>query len=57
MAPTSRMMPISLRRANMPIRNVFAINATADASMIAAIDRIPIESTRVMATSLDSRSR
>ena len=44
-APTSRMMPISLRRANIPMRSVFAINATAEASMIAAIDRTPIEST------------
>ena len=56
-APTRRMMPISLRRANIPMRSVFAINATAEASMIAAIDRIPIDRTRVIATSRESRSR
>ena len=40
-APTSRMMPISLRRANMPMRSVFATSATAEASMITAIDEHP----------------
>ena len=29
-APTSRMMPISLRRANMPMRSVFATSAIAE---------------------------
>ncbi len=55
-APTSRMMPISFRRANIPMRRVFAINATADASMMTAIDRIPTERTRVIATSRESNS-
>ena len=40
-APTRRMIPISLRRANMPMRNVFATSAIADASMITAIDEDP----------------
>ena len=56
-APTSRMMPISLRRANMPMRSVFATSAIAEASMITAIDSTPIESTRVIAVSRSSRSR
>ena len=53
-APTRRMMPISLRRANIPIRSVLATNPIADASMITAIPNTLSESTRVRAS---SRSR
>ena len=42
-APTRRMIPISFRRANIPIRNVFATRTTALTSMITAAEKMPSE--------------
>ena len=42
------MMPISLRRANMPMRSVFATRAMAEASMMTAIESTLIDSTCVI---------
>ena len=56
-APTRRMIPISLRRANTAMRTVLAMRAIADSSMTIEAMYAPVLRTPATASSLFRMSR